>query len=451
MTEDTICAPATPSVNSSIAIIRISGPDTRRAIDAHFSHGDGLKPRHAHYGSLLDRGAQVDDVIVIYYPAPNSYTGEEMAEIFCHGNQIIVKKIIMLLNDRGVRMAEPGEFTRRAFLNGKIDLTEAEAINHIIIAKSEWEIETSLRQMHGSLRNVIMSIRTSITGFKADIEAGIDFTDEDIEFVTPDQALKAARGIRDAIGDLLARCSMGEQLSHGIDITITGKPNVGKSSVLNLLLNQERAIVSSIPGTTRDIIREPFQICGMHVNLVDTAGIDTPGDEIEKIGIDLSHRKIETSPFIILVLDARSGIHDADLRILEKTRNKKRIILINKTDIAGPEAIAAIQRKLGEEAVLFSALTGAGLKDLKDAMKRKIQNEYVQIENSFIADMRIIALLKQASSTMEKIYDLIESRSPGEIVAFELQSLMDILGAVTGEITPDDILDSIFSRFCIGK
>ncbi|HPL15170.1 MAG TPA: GTP-binding protein, partial [Spirochaetota bacterium] len=207
----------------------------------------------------------------------------------------------------------------------------------------------------------------------------------------------------------------------------------------------------SIPGTTRDIIREPFQICGMHVNLVDTAGIDTPGDEIEKIGIDLSHRKIETSPFIILVLDARSGIHDADQHILEKTKNKKRIIIINKTDVAGPESIAEIQRKLTEDAVLFSALTGAGLQDLKDAMSRKIRNEYVQIENSFIADMRITALLKQAGSAIDKVYGLIESRSPGEIIAFELQSLMDILAGITGDITPDDILDSIFSRFCIGK
>ncbi len=410
-----------------------------------------MNPRYAHYGTLLDNNEQIDDVIIVYYPAPRSYTGEEMAEIFCHGNQIIVKKIIMLLNDLGVRLAEPGEFTRRAFLNGKIDLTEAEAINHIIVAKSEWEIETSLRQMHGSLRNVIRTIRDRITEFKADIEAGIDFSSEDIEFITPDQALLAARGIRESIDDLLNRCSMGEQLSHGIDITITGKPNVGKSSVLNLLLNQERAIVSSIPGTTRDIIREPFQICGMHVNLVDTAGIDTPGDEIEKIGIDLSHRNIESSPFIILVLDAQSGIHDNDMRILEKTKNKKRIILINKTDIADTETIAAMQRKLGEDAVLFSALTGTGLQDLKEAMKQRIRNEYVQVENSFIADMRIIALLKNAASITGKIYSLIESRSPGEIIAFELQSLMETLADITGEITPDDILDSIFSRFCIGK
>ncbi len=451
MTDETICAPATPPVNSSIAIIRVSGPDTRRAISSHFNPGTELEPRHAHYGTLIDKGEQVDDVIIVYYPSPRSYTGEEMAEIFCHGNQIIVKKIIMLLNAGGVRLAEPGEFTRRAFLNGKMDLTEAEAINHIITAKSEWEIETSLRQMHGSLRDVIRAIRDRVTEFKADIEGGIDFSDQEIEFITPDEALQAARRIQESIGDLLERCAMGEQLSHGVDITITGKPNVGKSSVLNLLLNQERAIVSSIPGTTRDIIREPFQVCGMHVNLVDTAGIDTPGDEIEKLGIDLSHRKIESSPFIIMVLDAQSGIGDADRRILEKTKNKKRIILINKTDIADPVAIREIQKNLREDTVLFSALTGAGLHELKEAIARRITNEYVQIENSFIADIRIMTLLKKSYEIITNVCGIVESQTPGEIIAFELQALMEALADITGEITTDDVLDSIFSRFCIGK
>lgn len=451
MIEETICAPATPAVHSSIAIIRISGPDARRAIAGHFSASSEIKPRHAHYGTLIDAGMPIDDIIVVYYQSPRSYTGEEMVEVFCHGNPLIVKKIIMLLNRCGVRMAEPGEFTRRAFLNGKIDLTEAEAINHIIIAKSEWEIETSLRQMHGSLRDIIGSIREEITRLRADIEAGIDFSDEDIEIIAPEQTLQAADGIRVSIEDLLSRCSMGEQLSHGIDITITGKPNVGKSSLLNLLLNQERAIVSSIPGTTRDIIREPLQIGGMHVNLVDTAGIDTPGDEIEKIGIDLSHRNIESSPFIILVLDGCAGINDADMHILEKTKDKKRIIIINKTDAADPALVDMMRQTLKEEVILFSALTGKGLQELHDTLLRRIKNEYVTIENSFIADIRIITLLSDALSIITRISGLVEAREPGEIIAFELQSLMDTLAGITGEITPDHVLDSIFSRFCIGK
>jgi tRNA modification GTPase len=451
MTDDTICAPSTPPVHSAIAIIRISGPETIRAINSLFVSSADLKPRYARYGTLVYNGEPVDDVIIVFYPSPRSYTGEDMAEIFCHGNPIIMQKIIMVLNNLGVRMAEPGEFTRRAFLNGKVDLTEAEAINHIIMAKSEWEIETSLRQMHGSLRDAIGNIRTQIIELKADIEAGIDFSDEDIEIIPAEKMYQAAMNIRGLIEDLQGRCKMGEQLSHGIDITITGKPNVGKSSILNLLLNQERAIVSSIPGTTRDIIREPFQISGMHVNLVDTAGIDSPGNEIERLGIELSHRNIESSPFIIMVLDAYEGLNEKDRIILEKTRDKKRIILINKTDIAHPEDISRIQKELKEESVAFSAITGAGLRELKETISRRIRNEYVQIENSFIADLRVIALLDNAALVIARITVLTAEREPAEIIAFELQALMDIFAEITGEITPDEILDSIFSRFCIGK
>jgi tRNA modification GTPase len=451
MTDDTICAPSTPPVQSAIAIIRISGPDTIRAINSFFISSAGLKPRYAHYGALVHNGEPIDDVIIVWYQSPQSYTGEDMAEICCHGNPIIVQKIILMLNGLGIRLAEPGEFTRRAFLNGKVDLTEAEAINHIITAKSEWEIETSLRQMHGSLRDSIGDIRNRIIEFKADIEAGIDFSEEDIDLIQPEKMQQAAVNIRGLIEDLRGRCKTGEQLSRGIDITITGKPNVGKSSILNLLLDQERAIVSSIPGTTRDIIREPFQVRGMHVNLVDTAGIDSPGDEIERLGIELSHRNIESSPFIIMVLDAHVGLNEADWIILEKTRNKKRIILINKTDIAQPEEISRIQGEVGEGTIPFSALTGAGLSELKDEISRRIKNEYVQIENSFIADLRVLALLDNAAVVIARIMSLVAEKEPGEIIAFELQALMDILAEITGEITPDEILDSVFSRFCIGK
>ncbi len=451
MTDDTICAPASPPVTAPIAIIRISGPDAMRAANSLFPDFSEFKPRHAHYGTIVDDGTPVDDAVVVCYPSPRSYTGEDMAEIFCHGNPIIVQRIIMLLTGRGVRLAEPGEFTRRAFLNGKMDLTEAEAVNHIITAKSEWEIETSLRQMHGSLRDIIREIRARIIEFKADIEAVIDFSEEEMEFITAGAASGAAARIRASIEDLLGRCRTGEQLSHGIDIAIIGKPNVGKSSVLNLLLNRERAIVSSIPGTTRDIIREPFQIGGIHVNLVDTAGIDTPGDEIERMGIDLSHRKIASSPFIIMVLDGAAGMAGDDRSILETIRGKKRVIIINKSDIARPEDIRAMQEEAGEEAIPFSARTGAGLAELTGAVSRRIKKDFVTLEHSFIADMRVITLLERARVNAARIGELVNGHGPAEIVAFELQALMDTLGEITGEITPDDILDSIFSRFCIGK
>jgi len=451
MTDDTICAPSTPPVYSSIAIIRISGPEAIRAAASLYSGPREPEARHASYGTLTEDGALIDDVIMIVYPAPRSYTGEDMTEIFCHGNPIIVQKIIEALGRRGVRLAEPGEFTKRAFLNGKIDLTGAEAINHIITARSEWEIETSLRQMHGSLRDMIRSIRNSVTELKADIEAAIDFADEEIEFISPEAAVRSAEKILMTIEDLLARCRTGERLSHGIDVTITGRPNVGKSSIMNLLLNQERAIVSSVPGTTRDIIREQIQIGGVQINLNDTAGIDTPGDELERIGIDLSHRKIETSSFIILVLDAADGINEADRNLLEKTKLKKRIILANKSDIATPGQKNSILMDGGESPVLFSAVTGEGLKELKDTLSKRIREEFVDVKHSFIADMRIVSLLERSITDIRNAIRCLAAGEPVEITAFELQALIDTLSEITGEITPDDVLDSIFSRFCIGK
>jgi tRNA modification GTPase len=448
---DTICAPATPPVNSAIAIIRISGPDTLRAVNAAFRSKTGIEPRYAAYGSIVSEGGPLDDVIVIYYRSPQSYTGEDMAEIFCHGNPIIIQKILKLLRGLGARLAEPGEFTKRAFLNGKVDLTEAEAINHIIMAKSEWEIETALKQMHGSLKLVIDRIRSRVIELKADVEAGIDFSDEDIDFLSYEDIISNASGIRAMLEDLLGRCRTGERLSRGIDITITGKPNVGKSSVLNLLLNQERAIVSRFPGTTRDVIREPFQIGGMHVNLNDTAGIDRPGDEIESMGMDLSWKKIESSQFIIMVLDATSGMREADAKILDEIGNKKKIILVNKIDIAGPDEIELLNKKVKEATILFSAKTGAGLGELKAALSDSIRHEFFEIESSFIADLRIVNILEQALGYLLRVRGLAAGREPHEIIAFELQSLLDSLAAITGEITAQDVLDSLFNRFCIGK
>ena len=451
MFEDTICAPATSPVNAPIAIIRVSGPASPGAAKAFFSNPRKISPRTAHYGSIVADGDIVDDVVLVYYQAPRSFTGEDMLEIFCHGNQIIVRRILQLLHEMDIRMAEPGEFSKRAFLNGKMDLTEAEAINQVITARSQWEVSTALEQMHGSLKNAIDVLREKAIMLKADIEAGIDFSEEDIQFISNGQAREAAAALKEEISDILYRCRVGEKVSAGLNVTIAGRPNVGKSSILNLILNQERAIVSDRPGTTRDVIRESIQVNGIHVNLFDTAGIAEPGDDIERMGISLSHKNISQASIVLMVIDASTGITEQDLSIMQEIAEKKNIVLINKTDISSEENLRAIESKLGPGSIRFSARTGTGLRELEAAVGEILHSEFVDVKSTFIADVRVMNLLEESLRSSDAVIELLGNEEPAEIVAFELQSLLERLGGITGEISPDEVLGSIFSRFCIGK
>ncbi len=449
MPEDTICAPATPPINSPLAIIRISGPDSIGVVKSLFSKPDNLIHRTAVFGTAIIYDEPVDDVIVIYFKSPESFTGEDMAEITCHGNPIIVRKIIRFLNKNGVRLAEPGEFSKRSFLNGKIDLTEAEAINHIITARSDWEVSSAIQQMHGSLRDTVYGIREHVIYLRADIESGIDFIEEDIDFISYEEAIKQIDMIKFLISDLSMKCRIGEKISHGIDLPIIGRPNVGKSSILNLIVNQERAIVSDIPGTTRDLIDEVVQIAGLPINIIDTAGITTSNSEIEKIGIELSNKKITTASIILFVIDAGHGITDSDLEIFEKIRNKNYIILANKIDLILDRKL--LNFKPFENVLYFSAKTAEGLAELKTIISETIRSGFINYEGSFITDMRILDILDKALGSAEACKSLIMLKEPREIIASELQSLADIISEITGQISSDDILDSIFSRFCIGK
>ncbi|HOO72671.1 MAG TPA: tRNA uridine-5-carboxymethylaminomethyl(34) synthesis GTPase MnmE [Spirochaetota bacterium] len=449
-TDDTFCAPATAPVDSSIAVIRVNGPAALETVRSFFSRPEKIIPREACHGTVLDEGKPVDDVIILYFKSPATYTGDDLVEIHCHGNQFIVHRLIKMLMNRGVRIAEPGEFTRRAFINGKMDLTEAEAVNHIITARSDWEVETSLKQMHGSLRQAVNEIRDRLITLKADIESGIDFIEEDIEFISSSEALDSINKISAAIKDMITRCRTGQKLSRGIDLAIVGKPNVGKSSILNLLLNQERAIVSDIPGTTRDMIKETVQIKGIHLNIIDTAGIGIPSDEIERIGIELTGKKIEEASLVLCVLDATTGITEQDRPVLEKVQSKSVFYLINKIDLTR-DAIESIDKNLPREAIPFSARTAEGIGILETEISDFLRNAFVDYRNSFIADVRVITLLEKALGSATEAALVIEKNEPPEIIAFEIQALIDYFSEITGEITPEDVLNSIFSRFCIGK
>lgn len=451
MFDDTICAPASAPVNSSLAIIRISGPESYRAACSFFSSPGNIKHRYAAYGSIIENGQIIDDVILIYYKAPSSFTGEDMVEIFCHGNHLVVGNILRLLYKQNIRIAEPGEFSKRAFLNGKMDLTEAEAINFLINARSDWEIKASISQMHGSLKRIVDKLRDDVILLKADIEAGIDFSDQDIEFVSNAASLGIIREISGSLNDLRGRCSMGNRTARGIDVTLAGRPNVGKSSLLNLFLNEERAIVSDIPGTTRDLIKESIQIGGVRINLTDTAGLGIPGDDIERMGIELSRKNIGAASLVLMVIDAVSGVTDDDREIISALSGKKIIFVLNKIDLADMEKSHAFSSETGLTFIPVSAKLGTGFKELESEIASVIAGEFVDFSNSFLADERIISIIDDSIALVARTTQLLELMEPAEIIAFELDELIQKLSDITGEITTEDVLGSIFSRFCIGK
>lgn len=451
MFEDTICAPATAPVNSSLSIIRISGPDSYRAAYSLFSAREKISHRIAVYGSIMSGDEVIDDVILTYYKSPSSFTGEDMVEISCHGNPIIVSRIMKLFFSEGVRAAQPGEFSKRAFLNGKMDLTEAEAINSLINARSDWEIRTSLEQMHGSMARVVNDIRDDVIMLKADLEAGIDFTDQDIEFVSYERGIEIAEAVKLKLTDFLGRCAAGERVSRGVDVILAGRPNVGKSSLLNLILNEERAIVSDIPGTTRDLIRETVQICGVRINLTDTAGIAATEDDIERIGIERTRKKIADASLVLAVIDGVAGVTDEDREILSSFKEKKIIYVLNKIDLINSEKAESLRSETGFDFIPVSAKFGSGFRELERAISGVISTEFVDYNNSFLADARITGILADSINIIERVIELFGRKELPEIIAFDLNELSDRLSEITGEISPDDVLGSIFSRFCIGK
>jgi len=448
---ETVCAPASAPVNSSLAIIRISGPGSYGAVCAIFTPKERIRARYAAYGSIIDGNETVDDVVLVFYRGPASFTGEDMAEIFCHGNPLIVSRILRLLFKEGVGAAGPGEFSKRAFLNGRIDLTAAEAINSLIAARSEWEISVSLEQMHGSLKNAVTALREEIILLKADIEAGIDFSDQEIEFISYESAMEKVISVENSLADIRRRCGEGRRMSHGLDVILAGRPNVGKSSLMNLILNEERAIVSDIPGTTRDLIRETLQISGIRINLTDTAGIGAPGDDVERMGIERTRKKLEDAGVVLMVIDASAGITDEDRSIIESLGSKKRIFILNKIDLIDADTANRISAETGFSFIMVSAKNGAGFKELEDALKNVVSGEFFDQKNSFLADVRVLEIFDRAIEQMKSVRNLLRQGELPEIVAFELDDLTAILSEVSGDITPDDVLGSIFSRFCIGK
>lgn len=446
--EDTIVALATPPGIGAISIIRISGPDSIPAADKIFNGKKPLKdsPSHTiHYGKIFDKDRLIDDVLISVFHTPNSYTGEDSIEISTHGSPLIVQKIISLIVENDVRLAEPGEFTKRAFLNGRIDLAQAEAVADIINSSTEASLRGARNQLDGLLSQKVDQLRELLINTSSLIELELDFAEEDLEFMSLKEILKNINIIQEEIDRLLSSYSFGRIIRDGVNVALVGKPNVGKSSLLNYLLKEARAIVSEIPGTTRDIIREELTIDGILFRLFDTAGIRKSIDVIEVEGVNRSRAAVQNADIVLFLNDATVGFSD-DLYsdLLQLTSSDKILSVVNKIDITdySPEKFDAG----------ISAKTGKGIDQLFGKLKERAIGTHSYSEKSaVVSNLRHFNSLKKARFHLEGAKKSIDGKLTGEFIAVDLRNAESSLGEIIGKVTSDDILNNIFSKFCIGK
>ena len=461
---DTISAIATPHGEGGIGIIRISGADAENIANAifkprknpPFGKGGIFENRRLYFGTVFNPSdnTPLDDALMAIMRKPYSFTGEDVVEFHCHGGQLVLQRALEAVLRQGARLAEPGEFSKRAFLNGKMDLAQAEAVIDLIRAKTDLSLRLARLQMEGVLSEKVNQIKEAAIDLLVSIEAGLDFPDEeDVKILSGSEINKRLKQISGEIKKLLYTYEEGRVIREGINCIILGRPNVGKSSLLNLLLKEERAIVTAIPGTTRDIIEEVVNIKGIPLRLMDTAGLRETQDEIESIGIRFTMQRLESSQMVLFVVDLLDGEFKEDMKILEKITDKKTIIIGNKTDKASIEAVSSFHSAFKEMTRLeISALLNKGIEELRqtiynEAIGRKT-NEFTGV---VISNARHKISLEQAQRAVIKAEETLENGLSGEFIAVELKETIEKLGEITGAVTTEDILDRIFSQFCIGK
>lgn len=451
---DTIAAISTPVGEGGIGIVRISGPASLPIVQSIFkakSNG-GLKSHRFSYGAVLnpDNGDLVDEAMVVYMKGPNSYTREDVVEIQCHGGTLVVSRILAIVLTSGARLAEPGEFTKRAFLNGRIDLVQAEAVMDVISSRTDASLALAQHQREGLLSKRIATVKEGIVYALAYVEALIDFPEDDVDVAVETDVLGKVAPALAELDSLIEGFDEGRVLRDGVSVVIAGKPNVGKSSLLNTLLKEKRAIVTSVPGTTRDLIEEVVNINGLPVKLLDTAGIRESEDQVEQEGVRLSLDRIPKADLVLFVVDGSTPFGDEDAAILEAIGAKSHLVVRNKSDLpAGavlPEASMA-------PVVCISTLTGAGIPELRDAITNAFMHGHAIDGREFVAVSKARhrdALLK-ARTSLHSFVSNLEAGVNMELLPVDLRDALDAVGEVTGETTADDVLDRIFSSFCIGK
>jgi tRNA modification GTPase len=464
--EDNIAAISTPLGEGGIGIVRISGKDSIKIADLIFKGEKPLSQLASHrvnYGEIVDSetGEVIDEVLLTLFFAPKSYTAEDLVEINCHGGQLVLTRVLEQSLKCGARLAEPGEFTLRAFINGRIDLSQAEAVAEVIRAKTDLGLKLALKHLKGDLSEKINHYRDRLVNILARLEVEIDFSDEDVEPLNRDQIIKEIESIEKDLGSLLATYDEGKILKEGLNVVIVGKTNVGKSSLLNALLKEDRAIVTPIPGTTRDVISEFANFRGVPVRLVDTAGYRISGDAIELEGIKRAKIEMSEADLLLLVIDTSSEIDEEDLELRRQVGHSKHLLVLNKIDVASSDLISRNEQALKEgsirasehqDIVKISALTGDGLERLKQIIvsSSKLRDKS-QTKGVLLSSLRHKDALTRAKASLALAKKSLRKRMSPEFVVLDLKAALNAVGEVIGKTVTDDILNKIFSEFCIGK
>lgn len=447
---DTIAAISTTTGSGAISIIRVSGDRSIEIVNKIFKEKDLTKvPSHTiHYGHIEYKGKIEDEVLVSIMKSPKTFTTEDVVEINCHGSIVVTKKILEILLTIGCRMAEPGEFTKRAFLNGRIDLIEAEGVMDLINSKSESEKKLALSQIEGKVSNLIKDLRQKILEVLAQIEVKIDYPEyEDIEEVTYNDLKDNINIVENEIKRIIKESENGKIIKEGIKTAIVGRPNVGKSSLLNNLLQEEKAIVTDIAGTTRDIVEGTIIINGVKLDLIDTAGIRKTDDIVESIGVNKSLETINKADLILLVLNNNEELTEYDKEILDNIKDKKHIIIINKIDLE-----TKLEEIKDNNIVKISALNNKGIEELKNKITEMYNLEEIESKDAtYLTNARGLSLLKQAQEIIKEVNRGIKNQEPIDMIEIDLKRIWELLGEITGETYQEELINQLFSQFCLGK
>lgn len=453
---DTIAAISTPIGEGGISIVRMSGEDAVKIANKVFKGANltEVSTHTIHYGHIVDPESKkvIDEAMVTVLRAPKTFTREDIVEVNCHGGIVVTNHILQILLANGARMADPGEFTKRAFVNGRIDLTQAESVMDIVRAKTDKARQVAVGQLAGGLLEKIRAMRKEILDTLANVEVNIDYPKYDADQITADQMAKTSKDVIAEIDKLLNTAQEGTILRNGLATAIVGQPNVGKSSLLNYLTKSDKAIVTDVAGTTRDTLEEYVSVKGVPLKLIDTAGIHHTEDKVEKIGVERSQKALQQADLVLLLLDGSKNLADEDKALIEETKNKKRIIILNKMDIGQKINVQEMKKLTNSEVISTSILKQVNLDELENLIKKLffsgITNSNDQI---LVTNQRQSGLLAKAKKQLEDVISAVEDGVPVDIAQIDFNGAWDTLGEITGDSAPDELINALFSQFCLGK